>query len=539
MLNPNKSVLLNTSTYTDVQYVGGEILIQGLEPIKKSRVTDFSQINYRAEVVQVVTIGATAYTPVANTKYTVLIGDPSRRTNGQGEFMIPYSYVTPANITSLGATAALQRDAISVALCNKINAVNTNWCVAAVITPGAGTGFTITDDAGYYPYNHQGMTNRLGANIVKLQTNSDGSGFDVTNIALTTAAVYSVGVGATLASNAPVYDLVTGNLIQGEIYNPKTVGGAVAVSGQKYNMFSISYLADSALPTIANEFRGFKLRNVSVWVDNGAGSATTNLTGYISFERAMHRLFKDKFALDPAAFVEFFDRNFLIQGPLGAVPTTGPGVKNKLITPYDNLLNHYNICPASTQTIVAPTQGDAGLLIEQDTTATKGAHYCTETATISPREFVVGKQEVTVLFKASATNVANIVLMAGLRSKEAFNAAFGSYANLAAAGTGPAGTNLYTYGTLASAANVATNTTYSATNSKEFTVVMVVKLDGTVSIWINDIKVPVYSVGTTPLVFTAGTVLIPFFQYTNLNSAAAVPNVTEFFALPSAKVFYY
>ena len=54
----------------------------------------------------------------------------------------------------------------------------------------------------------------------------------------------------------------------------------------------------------------------------------------------------------------------------------------------------------------------------------------------------------------------------------------------------------------------------------------------------NDIKVNVYSAGTTALIFAADTVLIPFFQYTNLNSAAAVPNVQELLALPDANVYY-
>lgn len=530
MLNPNKSVLLNTSAKTDVQYVGGEILIQGLEPIKKSRVVDFSQINYRAEVVQVVTIGATAYVPTSNTKYTVLIGDPARRANGQGEFLVPYSYTT-GTVTGVAAT---DRETIHAAIVARINAVNTNWCVAASLTGGAG--FTITDDAGYYPYNRQGMTNRMGANIVKVVSNDDATGFLPTNIVNTTAAVYAVGVGATLLNNAPVYDLVTGNLISGEIYAPKTVAGAYAVSGQKYNMFSISYLAETQLPTIAPNYKGFALRNVSVWVDNGAGTSTTNLAGYIAFERAMHRALASKFEADPSAVAEFFDSNFLQQGPLGAVPTTTANVKNKILTSYGNFFNHYNI---GTQTIVGPTQGATGLLIEQDATATEGAHYCAEVGSGCPKEFVVGKQEVTLVAKMSATTVANIVALFGLRKKEAYTADFNDYNDMAAAGTGPSGTDLYTYGILANAATVATDTTYNAANSTEFTIVMTVKLDGTVGIWINDIKVPVYSAGTTALVFAADTVLIPFFQYTNLNSAAAVPNVTELLVLPSAKIYYY
>jgi len=528
-----KSILFNTSAGTDVQYVGGEILIPGLDPIKQSRVIDFSQVNYRAEVSQVVTVGATAYTPTASTRYIVTIGDVSRRNHGLTEAPFMYAYTTPDDITTLGATAALQREAITLALVAKINAVTYNYVVAATLT--LGNGFTITDDAGYYPVNAQGMTNRLGASTVKLMTDSDGRGFAITNVALTTAAVYSSGVGANLVTAAPVFDLVYTNLISGYVDGPKTIAGATAVSGQKYNMFSVTYLADSNLPTIGSAYSGFVSKTQQVWVDNGAGSATTNLAGYIALERAMHRGIAVKYNNDPSAIAEFFDNNFVIQGSLGAVPATTADLKNKLFTGYANMFNHHNI---GTQTIVAPTQGATGLLIEQDATATEGAHYCAEVATSCPKEFVVGKQEVTFVFKASATTVANIVLLAGLRKKEAYAANFNDYNELVAGGTGPSGTDLYTYGILGGAATVATDSTLNAVNSTEFTVLIKVAKSGLVAMYINDTKVNVYSAGTTALTFVAGTVLIPFFQYTNLNSAAAVPNVTEMLALPSYNVYY-
>jgi hypothetical protein len=533
MLNPEKSVLLNSSAGTDVQNVGGEIIIPGLEKIRQSRVVDISQINYRAEVSQVVTVGATAYDPTASTTYTVLIGDTARRTDGQGEYLVPYSYTTPPVITTLGATAALQREAIHLALVAKINALSTNWVVAATL--GTGTGFTITDDAGYYPYNRQGMTNREGASTIKLRTEADGTGFAITNIALTTAAVYSIGVGANLANSAPVYDLVTGNLIQGEIYAPLTVAKAPAVSGQKYNMFSISFLRDVNLPLMASSYKGLSLTNVSIWVDNGAGASVTNLAGYVAFERAMHRLIAERFAADATTSIEFFDNNFVIQGPLGAAPATTTSLKNKFLTTY-GLMNHYNI---GTQTIVAPTQGANGLLVEQDATATEGAHYSAEVAAICPKEFVVGKTAVTLIHKFSLAEVENAVYMAGLRTKSAFTLDFNDYTNLAAVGTGASGTDLTTYGILANAATVATDTTLNAVDAVAVNLVVKVDISGLVSIYVNDTKVPVYSAGTTPLTFAAGTILIPFFQYTNLNSAAAVINVTEHLALPSDRVLFY
>jgi len=538
MSQQSKSVLFKTSAGSDVQYVGGEIKIPGLNPIKQSRIVDFSQMNYRAEVSQVVTVGGvSAYTPTASTRYIVCIGDVNRRDKGMTELPFTYSYTTSADLSKEGANDAARREYISLQLVAKINAVTNNWVVAATL--GGGNGFTITDDAGYYPAPSQGMTNREGASTVFLKTDDDGRGFAITNLATTTAAVYASGVGATLAAYAPVFDLVYSNLISGFVDGPKTISGESAVSGQKYNLFSISYLDDSvSIPSVGHGITGILARTANVWVDNGAGTATTNLAGYLALEKAMHRGIAAKYSNDPSALAEFFDSNFVIQGPLGAVPTTAPAIKNKFLTGYGNLFNHTNICVAATQTIVAPTQGATGLLIEQDATATEGAHYSAEVVTACPKEFVVGKQEVTFVFKATATTVANIVLLAGLRTKEAFAADFNDYTNMVAAGTGPAGTDFYTYGILSNAATVATDTTANAADATLFTIRITVDLAGLCAVYVNDVKYPVYSAGTTALTFVAGTVLIPFFQYTNLNSAAAVPNVSELLALPSKQVYF-
>ena len=536
MSKNQKSVLFNTSAGTDVQYVGGEIQIPGLDPIRQQRILDISQVNYRAEVSQVVTVGGTSYTPTASTRYIVTINDVRVRRQGLTGQPLIYSFTTPANVTAwLGGVAATQREAIHVALIADINAAGYNYVTAATLTGGAG--FTITDDAGYFPVNSQTMTNRQGASTIKLMTDDGGLGFDITNIALTTAAVYASGVGATLAASAPVFDLVYTNLISGYIDGPKTILGAIATSGQKYNMFSITYKKEVSVPTTSS-YDCFQTETVQVWVDNGAGSSTANLAGYIAFEKAMHRGIAAKYATDPSAVAEFFDNNFVIQGPLGAVPTTAPAIKNKFLTGYGNLFNHTNICVAATQTIVAPTQGATGLLVEQDATVTEGAHYSTEVVASAPKQFVVGKQEVTVVFKATVATVANIVIMGGVRTKEAFAADFNDYTNMAAAGTGAAGTAFTTYGILSNAATVATATGTNAVDATQFTVIIKVAKSGLVSIYVNDVKVNVYSAGTTALSFVAGTVLIPFFQYTNLNSAAAVPNVQELLALPDANVYY-
>ena len=531
--NVNRSVLFNTSASTDVQYSGGNVLIPGLTPIPTNRIINFSQINYRAEVVQVITVGGSLYTPTASTAYTVLIGDSNRRSQGYTEPFKKYSYTTPPVITTLGATAALQREAITAALVAKINAASTyNFVTAASLTLGAG--FTITDAAGYYPYPHQGMNTRQGASRIVLAANADATGFSATDFVVTTAAVYSVGVGLDLANNAPVMDFMTGNVISGTVDAPKTLSGASAVAGQKYNAFSITYLENAQIAGITGT-TGLLVKQRIVWVDNGAGASVVNLAGYLAIEKELHRLVGVVYGQDPNATLEFFDKNFLIQGPLGAVPVATTSLKNKFITPY-GLLNHYNI---GAQTIVAPSQGANGLLIEQDATATEGAHYCAEVVAACPQQFVVGKTSMTLVNKFSATTVANVVYMAGFRVKEAFALDFNDYNNLAAIGTGAAGTAVATYGILGGLATVVTTSATNLVNSAVNTAVIEVAANGAVGVWMNDVKYPVYSAGTTPLVFPAGTVLIPFFQYTNLNSAAAVINEVEFEAVATDTLYNY
>jgi hypothetical protein len=326
-MSQTKSVLLKTSASSDVQYSGGEILIAGLEPIKQSRVINFSQINYKAEVRQVVTVGSVAYTPTGATRYAVSIGDVNRRDQGYTEQLKVYSYVTPDDVTTLGGSAALQREAIHLALIAQINSDANNYVAAATLT--GGNGFTITDDAGYFPYNRQGMNNRKGASTVKVLTNLDGTGFASTNYVLTTAAVYAVGEGLRLLNDAPVFDFMTRNLISGEFSAPVTVSGEYAVSGQKYNMFSISYLNEVNIPTITG-IKAYSTKTAQIFADNGAGSSTANLAGYIAFEKAMHRGLLNQFSNDPNAQVDFLDNVILFQGAAGAVPT-GAG-ENKMVS---------------------------------------------------------------------------------------------------------------------------------------------------------------------------------------------------------------
>lgn len=529
--NVNRAVLFNSSSATDVQTSGGYASILGLSAIPTNRIVNISQLNYRAEVSQVMTVAPAAYVPTASTLYTVIIGDSNRRAQGYTEPLRKYSYLTPAVITTLGATAALQSEAIHLALIAKINAQSvSNYVVAATL--GTGTGFTITDAAGYYPYPHQGMNTRQGASRVVLATNTDGTGFASTNIVLTTAAVYSVGVGADLLNNAPVMDFMTGNITSGGVDAPKTFAGAFAVSGQKYNVFSITYLENSQIAGITGT-TGLQVKQRNIWVDNGTGSAVTNLAGYLAFEKRMHQLMYAVYSIDASTVAEFFDKNFVLQGPLGAVPAATTSLTNKFLTPY-GMLNHVNI---GTQTIVAPDQGLTGLLIDQDVTTGDGAQYSPSLVTANPQEFVVGKTAFMAVFNYTATDVTGVTGLFGFRNKEAFALDYNNYTQLATIGslftTGKFSTN----GILANAATViTTSTTTGLVNTVKTQYIVKVDINGAVTCYANGVSYPIYSAGTTALVFPAGTILVPFFQTTQITGTASVGVIDEMLAVATDKL---
>lgn len=279
--------LFITSSGADVVVTGNVIKITGLPSIFKPTLRDYSLKVAATEVPQVVTIGATLFNPSGSTRYKILIGDNNRRTNGKLEVLKPYSYTTPADITTLGATPALQREAIYLQLVAIINRSSSyNFVTAASL--GGGNGITITDNAGYYPYNQQGMSNRLGASTVKLASNIDGSGFSSTNMVLTTAAVYAFGQGQDLLNLKPSFDFASNNLIAGEYFFPKTAGGLFPVVGQKYNAFNITFSASVANgSTVGEGENGNRIFNYTIWVDNGTGTSTANLAGYGTFKTAL------------------------------------------------------------------------------------------------------------------------------------------------------------------------------------------------------------------------------------------------------------
>lgn len=540
------SFLLKTSVINSIVYGANSWNFPGsnIKDINPFTITSIRQVKYRAEVVQVQTIGGDLYTPTASTAYTVLIGDPNRHSYGASQTPLKFSYVTPPVITTLGATAALQREAITVQLVASINAAtNSIYATAATLTGGAG--FTITDSGGYYGPNGPrpvGGPTILGANEVYAAKNSDGTGFiDANTRVVTTAAVYAFGVGATLLADKATLDPMFGNIISGTIIpgaggqtipSPLASDGTSAVSGQNYDAFEISSLVLCPVPT-ATTVQGYNYKSDTIFVDNGLGSATTNRAGFIIFEKAMH---KAMFGLRKKAtdtVQEYFDQNFVIQGPLGAVPVTTAAtnnsllVYNKFLTPY-GMLEQRNI---GTQTIVAPTQGASGLLIDQDLNTGDGAEYMPAPYTINSQQFVVGKTPAMLVVNYTETDVTGANFLCGFHEKNVFFADYNDYVNLGAVGVTNTAGMITTYGILANAATVTTASTTPIVNSTRSQFIVKVAVDGTVTAMVDNVSYPIYSAGTTTLKFAAGTVLIPFFIQTNITAKTAVGLIDEFVAV--------
>lgn len=519
-----QSILLKTSAATDLKYSGSQLSITGAKrAIDVNRIVSIKQEKFRAEVPQVVTVADNAYTPQASTRYSILIGDTSRVNQGGTENLLPYSYTTPSDLTTIGATAALQREYIHDKIVTAINANANNYVVAASL--GTGTGFTVTDDAGYYPAYGQSSNNRNGASQVAANGNTDGSGFTDAQVTVSTAAVYSLGVGADLLAWAPVKNFMTGNLTSGGFLAPVALDGTYAVSGQKYDCFRIESLELQSAHNVTGQWALVPSETL-VFVDNGTGTATTNLAGFIAFEEAFHRIIAKFYAPYQQVVAEFFDSPTFFQAALGAVPaTTG---ETKMATEYGQLVFN-NI---GTNTIVAPTPVATGLNLDQDATDTEGAEYTPSLLTACPKEFTVGKTPISVFARMTVTDHTDAIVIVGLRKKAAHAADFNDYTDLGAIGF--LGDLVYTWGILNNAATVATNTTTVPTDSASETFEIRVDIDGAVTAYYNGVSKVIYSAGTTQLVFDAGDVLIPTVRAVNVSGGDPDVIISELLALPSA-----
>ena len=551
-MNQNQeSVLLRTSLATDSQGSGGNLIITGLTPTKKTNISQIVQIKSRSEVSQVVRIGGTAYTPTGSTRYAIEIGDTNRIRNGAAELLKVYSFTTPADITQLGATAALQREAIHAALVLAVNADTKNFVTAASL--GGGTGLTITDNAGYYPPFSQTGTGRLGASQVLPMQNPDDSGFLATNVSITTAAVYESGIGANMALGTPVVDALYGGLLSGYLKGMlnglswATVSATAAlnnlppVSGQTYDIFIINSLTTAN----AHNQRGqlaYVPKMQAVAVDNGAGTSTTNLAGFVAFEREMIRAIANVYDQDQSAIYDFFDNGLIASA---TYPTTGAAVSttDNVVMALKSSQEKYDwyVNPIGAHTLISPIVATGGLQTFLDATTQEGLELSAPNLTQNPKQFVVGKTEASFYCRFNiGTGVAATsykTLSIGFRKKAAYAVDQTAYeaASVATAcigipldtGVAPVWNTITGPGTAGAITNTSTGVT--ATVSTAFDILITVDINGVTKFYLNGVdRTP--AAGYT---FTAGLNLMPFVSFRHGAAADAVPLLIQTMFLPS------
>lgn len=512
-----KSVLLKTSAASDVQNGGGFLTIAGLESVPKVNITSISQSKYKAEVPQVVTLFGTAYTPVASTIYKMTVYDPLRVSAGYQEAPKYYSYTTPAVLSGVAAT---DRETIHLALVAAINADASNHAVAASL--GGGTGITVTDDGGYYPPKAQNMTNVKGPNTVLPITNTDGTGFAADNYVITTAAVFSSGVGALLLADAPVVDYTFGNLISGSFKAPATATNppTYAVSGQNYDIFAINSLKVVSGTTLTEQYV-YQVQQQLAVVDNGTGSSTTNLAGFKAFERAMlHEIFQT-YSNDQSSII-FMGDTGVVTGGLGTGLPSGTSLAENVISFGNGFSTHY--FPLGTATILSPVSTNSGLLLQLDVTAGEGIELSAPTWTNSNKNFTVGKTAASVYCKISVTDITGVnPVWVGFRKQAAANTTYTSYTDYALIGLGDALGNIYTSTELNGGGNTNTDTTQNWANTETHTLQVNVDINGAVTFKLDGYAPTV----TQSFTFDAGDVLIPVFGYALQAGSGSAVNLLE------------
>lgn len=532
-----ESQLFTTSLASDVQVSGGYLKIGAMSKTKLSNIADMIQVKYKAETVQVYTITTSAVTPAGSTDYTIEFGDTNRTRGGLQEVLKRVSFKTVADVTSYGAAAA-QREAINVGLVSAINEWTDSYYVTAA-TLGGGTGITITDSAGYYPVNAQGMTNRLGATFVKTCRNSDASGFAGTEAAVTTQAVYSFGVGALLATWSPVIDQMWGNLISGYLGGvcPKTTAGAVATSGQNYDGYATISLTEAPIPTSIGRTQTAYIPKIQIaYVDNGTGTSTSNLAGSNAFQRAAFRVIWGLYKQDPSALTTTSDTGmtYATLTGLSVIPTTALA---------ENTVNFGDGQSASfTPTIVATAAGDAmpiqdatsatvyGINLANDAANGKGLEISAPLAANSGISAIVGKNEFSVYARVYVDDVSGVnPAVIGVRKKAAYAAAIGTYTDYACIGIiGAAGeiktqTNLNAGG----ANTVDTALVWVDATTRELEVR--VDINGAVKWYVGGTQVN----ASTSFTFDAGDEIIPFYNELQTADVAAQFLLQESAFLPT------
>ncbi len=544
MNRPVKNIILKTSAASDVQDIGNIVSITGLDPILKNSISDIVQNKYKAEVVQVLTFVTSSEIPVANTTYSITQENVNVRKNSQTQNQYTSTYTTPNDITTIGATAALQREFINVQLINQLNALTPQSYNSAVTSTG-GAGIVITDSAGYYPSNKDGV-GRKGASAFAI---TSGFANISTVISVTTAPVYQFGDGTYLAGVTAVYaPYFGGNIIAGSADTPMTAGTkttipAPATAGQFYDCFSIaSYTLGASSVGMQDGAMTIRQQLQQVWVDNGTGSSTTNLAGFVAFQREMQRLIFGLYKNNPATIYDFYDGALIASA---TYPTTGAAITttdNVVMAAQGSQGGEWYINPIGAHTLLTPIVSTGGLQLYLDVTTQEGIEKSPANLTQCPKEVIVGQTAATYYGRVTFTGIAATdwkTFSFGFRKKAAYAVDQTAYeaASVATAAIGvPIDTGVAPVLNIITgpgSAGVLTNTSTVVSPAAGSTHDLLLKLniDGTVQFFVDGVDKT--SLLAASYKFTAGVHVMPFISFRYGAGAAANPIVVQDAFIPS------
>ena len=485
-----KSALLNTSAATDVKRSGGEVSITDLLSFDIDNLLTAGQKIYRAEVSQVVGINVNLVTKTANTRYSIRIGNVLNEYEAGQEALKVYAFTS-------GAAVPTNADIIAGLVAAVNNTSISNYVSAADASPT----INITDDAGYYPIRPAG---RAGPSTVILGDNMSGA-----VVTVSTAGVVGYGVGTYIASNVPVKDPMSGNLISGELDTP-----AGAVAGQFYSGFHMTYTKEVNHQAVSG-LRAEKVLRQLIYVDNGAGASTANAAGYLAFLLEFERLIYHNYTKDSNSMVSFLENAPFYQKKGGGLPTGTAGDENLISFPSMALSQHV----LGTQTTVYTPWSTTGLTLVQDATTNDGLEVSAGIEAVTPQEFVVSQQAFSFKVRVAIADVSDTDDCAfGFRLKEDYQANIDDYNDMAVLNV--ISGDIFTETILNGAATTSTDTTNNWADGETHTLEVRVDTAGAVTYLIDDVA-PTTTVAFT---FDSGDVVIPFAF--SILAAASSPETT-------------
>lgn len=506
--NEKPLIVLNTVGKDDISIVGGALSLPNGIRIRLQDLIDCEIIEPQEEVQQVVKAGSVSLAITARTRYKLKITIPGKRDQGWPRFSQEFVATSPADVTDQAAA----RTAIFNQLVERIN--DSQFPVTAAVVDNS---VQITDKAGYW------QKGREGHSIVRLLPEIDGSGW--TNAALTTVAkaCYAAGIGSDLTRKQPLVDPMIGNAYQGSL---NQVDLQKIVGGQKYHTFIFT----SVVNTGGNEFNDDqRMRQMYVQillVDDGTGANTENAANFSEVLTVIETAKYAKYKNDTKSLVYLGKELLQTSGFDQGAPSATNGASN-VVYGANTAFISTNIGAQVTAANASLKNIPNGVNLQGVATAGIGRelHLGVEG---TDSACVVGKGTFSIRAELEVALAAASLVYVGFRSKVAVGAV-STYVNHAVVTND--GATLDISGRQAPDAAFALEEVANLANNAIVKLEVIVRADGTAEAFVNGQSFIVEAAAGVPLKFAAGTELVPFVRYTNVDSDPGQPKLRKLFAI--------